>query len=182
MEKQKKSLITWIKNWCQEHQTLAEIIRFVIVGGIATVIDFLITGIALYLFEPSLYPKFYQVFFGGGSPKAYATVIATGIGFCTSLIVNYILSVVFVFSDKGNSKSKTGFLLFVVLSVIGLGINMLGMYIGYDLLGINEWITKIIMTLIVLVYNYVTRKIFIFKKESQENVDDKINENTVETK
>ena len=63
--------------------------------------------------------------------------------------------------------------MFLVLSAIGLGINMLGMWVGYDLIGINEWITKILMTLIVLVYNYVTRKLFIFKKVAvQENADD----------
>ena len=76
-------------------------------------------------------------------------------------------------SDKGNSKSVKGAILFLVLSAIGLGINMLGMWVGYDLIGINEWITKILMTLIVLVYNYVTRKLFIFKKVAvQENADD----------
>ena len=36
--------------------------------------------------------------------------------------------------------------------------------LGYDILNINEWVTKIIMTLIVLVYNYATRKLIIYKK------------------
>ena len=44
---------------------------------------------------------------------------------------------------------------------------MVGMWLGYDICGINEWITKILMTMIVLVYNYVTRKLFIFKSEAK---------------
>lgn len=167
---EKKGLIAWVMNYLRTHKTQAEILRFVIVGGIATLIDFFITGVILYAFDPNLYPHFYNVFFGGGKPKTIATVISTGVGFTVSLIVNYILSVVFVFSDKGNSKTKTGFLLFVVLSVIGLGINMLGMYLGYDLCHINEWIVKILMTIIVLVYNYITRKLFIFKKQEQKSI------------
>ena len=71
--------------------------------------------------------------------------------------------------------------LFVVLSVVGLLINMGGMYVGYDLLGINEWITKIIMTIIVLVYNYISRKLFIFKKK-EEVVDDTMEKNNQDAK
>lgn len=169
--KEKNGLIAWVMNYLRTHKTQAEILRFVIVGGIATLIDFFVTGVILYAFDPSLYPHFYNVFFGGGKPKTIATVISTGAGFTVSLIANYILSIVFVFSDKGNSKTKTGFLLFVVLSAIGLGINMLGMYVGYRLCHINEWIVKILMTIIVLVYNYVTRKLFIFKKATSNSSD-----------
>ena len=160
-----KKIIEWYKNFNEKHKSLCEIARFVIVGGIATLIDMFVMGLVLYAFEPSLYPKFYNVWIGGGDPKTIATVIGTGTGFVISLIVNYLLSVMFVYEDKGNSKSFKGVTLFVVLSVIGMLINMGGMWLGYDICGINEWITKIVMTLVVLVYNYITRKIFIFKKE-----------------
>lgn len=182
--KKENKLFVKIKDFSQKHKKLCEIIRFVIVGGIATVIDMLVMGIVLYLFEPALYPKFYNVWIGKvGDPKTIATVIGTGSGFVISLIFNYILSVLFVYEDKGNSKSVKGAVLFCVLSVIGLIINMVGMWIGYDLIGINEWITKIIMTLIVLVYNYTTRKLFIFKKGNkeelqQENLEEE-NKNTL---
>ena len=58
-----------------------------------------------------------------------------------------------------------GFLLFSLLSAGGLAIHLLGMYLGYDLLHINEWIVKIILTAVVLVYNYITRKVLIFRKK-----------------
>lgn len=172
--KKENKLVSWYKNFNEKHKKLCEIARFVIVGGIATVIDMLVMGLVLYAFEPGLYPKFYNVWIGKvGDPKVIATVIGTGAGFIVSLIANYILSVLFVYEDKGNSKSVKGAILFLVLSAIGLGINMFGMWLGYDIIGINEWITKILMTLIVLVYNYVTRKMFIFKKdaETEESVE-----------
>lgn len=167
--KKTNKLKNWYINFNNNHKKLCEIIRFVIVGGIATLIDYLVMGVVLYLFNPSLYPHFYNVWIGKiGEPTALATVVGTGLGFCVSLVANYLLSVLFVYEEKGNSKSAKGVLLFVVLSVIGLLINMLGMWVGYDLCHINEWITKIIMTLLVLVYNYVTRKLFIFKKNPPE--------------
>lgn len=168
--KKESKLIAWYKNFNATHKKFCEIARFVIVGGIATVIDMFVMGLVLYAFEPSLYPKFYNVWIGGGDPKTIATVIGTGTGFVVSLIFNYILSVLFVYEDKGKSKSVKGAVLFAVLSVIGMLINMGGMWLGYDVCGINEWVTKIIMTLIVLVYNYTTRKLFIFKTVKQDEI------------
>ena len=150
---------------------LREIVRFLIVGGGATVVDFLTMSLVLYLMQPEIYPDFLSIFLGGtAEPTTLATVIGTGAGFLVGLAFNYIFSVLFVYKEKGNSKTVGGFLLFAVLSAGGLLIHLLGMYLGYDLLHINEWIVKIVLTAVVLVYNYLTRKFFIFRKSSQTAV------------
>ena len=147
---------------------LREIVRFLIVGGVATVVDFLTMSLVLYLMQPEIYPDFLSIFLGGtAEPTTLATVIGTGAGFLVGLAFNYIFSVIFVYKEKGRSKTVGGFFLFAVLSAGGLGIHLLGMYLGYDLLHINEWIIKIILTAVVLVYNYLTRKIFIFHKNTR---------------
>jgi len=73
-----------------------------------------------------------------------------------------------VFIQKGNSKSALGFLEFALLSAVGLGLHELGMYVFNSLCGMNEWIVKILMTAVVLVYNYISRKAFIFKAKKPE--------------
>lgn len=164
------SLTKFFKDFNEKHKLFCEIVRFVIVGGIATLIDWLVMGIVLYIFDSSLYPHFYNVWIGKtGEPKTIATVVGTGLGFCVSLIFNYILSVIFVYNEKGNSKSAKGKILFAVLSLIGLFINMLGMWFGRDVCHINEWIIKVIMTIIVLIYNFVSRKLLIFKDKKTAN-------------
>lgn len=155
----------FLRNFREAHPAFCEIVRFLIVGGIATVVDMLVMGVVLYAFQPSLYPAFYNVFYGGGEPKTVATVVGTGCGFVAGLLVNYILAVLFVFDHKGKSKSVGGFLLFTLLSAVGLGIHLLGMYLGYTVFGINEWIVKAVLTLVVLVYNYVSKRLLLFKKE-----------------
>ena len=152
-----------IQNLTKKYPRLAEIIRFLIVGGSATIVDYLAMGITLYCFNPSLYPHFYNVWIGGDNPSTIATIIGTGIGFIAGLIFNYIFSILFVFHEKGESRSLKGFTIFTLLAIVGLLIHLVGMYLGYDLLHINEWIVKTFFTLVVLVYNYITRKIFIFK-------------------
>ena len=155
-----------------QNELLRELIRFCIVGGIATIIDMLVMGIVLYAFEPSLYPHFYNVWIGGDDPSTLATVIGTGTGFLSGLFFNYFLSVFFVFHEKGKSKSAFGFVVFAVISLIGLGIHLLGMYIGYDLLRINEWIVKIFLTAIVMVYNYVAKKLILFRRKKIAAADE----------
>ena len=156
--------MSFIKKLNEKYPLFMEIVRFGVVGVLATVVDMAAMGVVLYLFEPSLYSHFYNVWYGGGEPSTLATVVGTGTGFVLGLFVNYFLSVLFVFSEKGKSKSVYGFTVFAILSAIGLGIHLVGMYIGYDLLGINEWIVKIILTAIVMVYNYVSKKLLLFKK------------------
>ena len=146
--------------------TFWEIIRFLIVGGCATIADFLTMSLVLYWMQPEIYPSFLSIFFGGTEePSTAAAVLGTGCGFLAGLIVNYIFSVLFVYREKGNSKSVSGFLFFALLSAGGLAIHLAGMYLGYDLLHIDEWIVKIFLTAVVLVYNYLTRKFFIFRKK-----------------
>ena len=114
--------------------------------------------------------NFLNVFFNKGGVSTFIVVIGTGVGFIAGLIFNYIFSLLFVYRvyDK-NAKSRKGFILFLLFSLIGLIIQTLGVYIGYGLLNINEWIVKIIFVVIVLVFNYFTRKKYIFKNtESTE--------------
>ncbi len=157
-----------IQNFTAKYPRLAEIIRFLIVGGLATVIDYLVMGIVLYCFEPSLYPHFYNVWIGGGEPSTAATITGTGFGFTAGLIFNYIFSIIFVFQEKGDARTAKGFILFTLLSIGGLLINLGGMYLGYNILKINEWLVKTFFTLVVLVYNYITRKIFLFKGKTNQ--------------
>lgn len=142
-----------------------EFARFFFVGCLTTLLDMFIMGVILYLFDSSLYPKFYNVWFGqAGEPSTTATVIGTGVGFMLGIIASYLLSIFYVYKDKGNSRTLKGAVLFFALAIGGMALNMAGMWLGYDIIGINEWVTKIVMTLITLFYNYYTRKIFIFKK------------------
>lgn len=157
-----------IQRLTTKHPRLAEIIRFLIIGGLATILDYLAMGVTLYCFDPSLYPHFYNVWIGGGNPSTLATIVGTGTGFVAGLIFNYIFSILFVFHSQGNSRSAKGFLLFALLSFGGLLMHIVGMYLGYNLLHINEWIVKTFLTAVVLVYNYLTRKFFIFKSKSTE--------------
>ena len=87
----------------------------------------------------------------------------TGIAFSVSVVFNYILSVKWVFDvDKEKSKSKY-FILFIIFSIIGLILTEVIMHVGVKMLDFNYLIVKIVATAIVMVFNFITRKIFLEK-------------------
>ena len=120
-----------------------QIFKFGIVGGLAFLIDY---GLLFLLTE------FVNIHY----------LISSIISFIVSLIFNYILSIKWVF-DVTKKQTYKEVIVFVVLSVIGLGINQLVMYVGVDKLTIHYMLVKIISTFIVMIWNFITRKIFIEK-------------------
>lgn len=98
-------------------------------------------------------------------------LVANGLAFVFSAITNYILSIFFVFeTDKKANKVKQ-FIVFFALSVGGLIINEIIMHLGTSLLD-PLWnrsyiLVKPFATGVVMVYNFITRKFFIEKKDDK---------------
>lgn len=119
-----------------------QILKFGVVGIIATVVDF---GVLYVLSQPL-----------GMDP-----VISAGISFCVSLVFNYVASMRYVFTHREDMSRTREFVIFLVLSVIGLVINELIMAAGVAVLGngtVGVMGTKVIATAIVMVWNFVSRK------------------------
>lgn len=127
-----------------------QILKFGIVGGIAFVVDY---AIMVFLTEAFGVPY----------------LISSFISFCVSVVVNYLLSMRFVFVSRDDIKKRTEFISFLILSVIGLGINELVMYLVADVMIGDKMkraylVAKLVATFVVMVWNFVTRKIFLEKK------------------
>lgn len=119
-----------------------QIIKFGIVGGLAFLIDYGIMVLCKEVFK-------------------FDVLVAAGFGFTVSVIFNYIASVKWVFNvNENNSKSKQ-FITFIIFSIIGLIITEIIMYIGTDIMKISYLIVKVGATLIVMIFNFITRKLFL---------------------
>ncbi len=121
---------------------IAQLMKFGVVGVIAFVIDY---GLMVLLTEA----------FGVNY------LVSATISFTVSVVFNYVASMRYVFRHKEGMSRRREFVIFVVLSVIGLGINNLLMWVGTGLFGISYLITKLFATAVVMLWNFVTRKKFL---------------------
>ncbi len=153
-------------------QIFWEIFRFLLVGGTATAVDYIV----FYLFRQWILPP---SLLAASWWNVFSLAAATALGFTVGLIVNWLLSVSFVFRsvrNKEEASSKKSFLMFTIIGLIGLGITEIGVVALVHvfpeitlfgrtefLLPWKEWLAKAIMTCIVLAFNYVGRKLLIFK-------------------
>lgn len=88
------------------------------------------------------------------------SVAAAAVSFSVSVIINYLLSAHFVFDTRQSAHKARSFALFVVCSGIGLGLTVGIMKLGVDIWGLNYKLVKVAATGIVMVYNFVSRKLF----------------------
>ena len=119
-----------------------QILKFGVVGGIAFAID-------------------YGILFLLAKVIGLNELISAAISFIVSLTFNYFLSTKWVFEAKKQTPKEV--IIFVLLSVVGLGINEVLIYLGTKKLGIDVMIVKLFATAIVMVYNFITRKLIIEK-------------------
>lgn len=119
-----------------------QILKFGVVGGIAFIIDYSVLFICT---------EFFGIYY----------LISSLISFSVSTVFNYIASIKWVFDVNQKKSQKKNFILFIVFSVIGLVLNQLIMWFGVDMLHIYYMLVKIGATAIVMVFNFITRKMFL---------------------
>ena len=127
-------------------KTIFQLIKFGIVGVVAAIVD---VGVLVALREL----------------LKLDVLLSSAVSFSVSVVVNYFLSMRFVFKGKKQGVLRE-FVIFVVLSVGGLGLNQLIMWLGVKFLPLHYLGVKLFAMIFVPVYNFVTRKIFLEEKDA----------------
>ena len=130
----------------------AEKVRFAVVGGANTAIDFAILFILVTL----------------GLPTVVSNFISTSLALIFSFYANKN------FTFKNQTTDKTQFVYFLIITLIGLWIIqpliIEGVKMSLTTLSLNNYIVlfagKISATIVTLIWNYLLYKRFVFKKNN----------------
>ena len=116
-----------------------QILLFLVVGIMATVIDWVTYYFLCNVFSLSPY-------------------ISNILSFSISVLFNYMASAKWVFDFK-----KGSFMTFIIYSIIGLLLTELLLFIFIELLNLNKMLSKILATIITMIFNFLTRKLLMEK-------------------
>ena len=119
--------------------------RYLFVGGIATVVDW---GVLMALTELLQLHHLVSAIFA----------------FLAGLVTNFLLSKLLVFSaSEAKTNSLLEFLGYVLIGLVGLGMTELIMFLFTDCMSLHYMLSKAIATAVVLVWNYLARKLLLYK-------------------
>ena len=138
MELIAKLLVNDTNNW------LAQLFRYIIVGGIAFLVDY---GLLFLLTE---YFHFHYL-------------LSATISFIAGLIVNYAISTRWIFRNSKLDNRMMEFIIYSLIGVIGLLVNNAMLYLLTDCIHIHYMLSKPITAAIVMAWNFIGRKIILFK-------------------
>jgi len=135
--------------WHKSERTWVQFLRYAVVAAVGLVVDF---GGLVLLKEVG------HVFY----------LLAATISFVVALLVNYYLSIWWVFPASRFSR-KQEFMMFGAIGLVGLGLNDLMLWLLTSGLGIFYVWSKAISTVIVFFWNFFARKaIFALKPKVAE--------------
>jgi putative flippase GtrA len=127
---------------------LSPIIGYLFVGGSAALVDWGLFAILVYIIK---------------IPYLVAAIIS----FIIATFVNYVIGIKTIFTSgiKFNKKNEVSLVLLV--SSIGLLLNLAFLRMLSEIFLINVMLSKIIATIMTFAWNYSARMYFIFRKPSQ---------------
>ncbi len=127
----------------ESSETLVQLCRYSIVGGFAFAIDIS----TLYFMT-----RWLQVYY----------LASAACAFVLGLIVNYVLSINYVFDRRTVANKYAEFSLFAAIGVIGLGLNEGFLYFFTGLLGFHYLFSKVFTASLVYMWNFFARKYTLF--------------------
>lgn len=133
----KKLLVTdTINGWIQ-------LFRYLFVGGFAFIVDY---GL-LFVFT-----EFFHFHY----------LLSATISFVVGLVINYLLSTHWIFRHSRLQNKAAEFFIFGIIGVVGLLFNNLLLYTFTDGLHLHYMLSKLITAAIVMLWNFLGRKLILF--------------------
>jgi len=88
--------------------------------------------------------------------------LAQPAGQCAAVINSYFINKNWTFGKRKNYNISE-ILKFLLINGGSIGINIIGVYIFHDIIGVNKYICKIPIAFATIIINYFGNKLFVFK-------------------
>jgi putative flippase GtrA len=127
----------------QTDKTRIQLFRYIFVGGAAFLVDF----ITLFILT-----QYFGIYY----------LISAAIAFILGLIVNYLISIKWVFSNRKLERISFEFGIFAMIGIVGLVLNEFLIWFFTQDLQIFYLFSKILAAVVILFWNFFARKFMLF--------------------
>ena len=134
-------IMRWEKIMFKNNMWILQYAKFAVVGITSLMVDYV-----------------FMVFLTENTAFGLDYFQASAFSYTLSVFVNYILSMKYVFHGKEDMGKVKEASIFFVLSLVGLFLNQMMMWVAVELLGIYYVAAKLLSTLLVTNYNFISRK------------------------
>lgn len=121
-----------------------QLLRYTFVGGFAFIVDFS----SLFLLTEYLSIHY---------------LLSAAIAFVFGVITNYLLSIRWVFQNRTLKNRWLELGLFALIGIVGLGLNEIIIWLFTEWVGFHYLASKIVSTIVVFFWNFIVRKIALFR-------------------
>ena len=122
-----------------KNKTVTQAAKYLVVGGICTIVDMVL----LYILA-----EYIGLFY----------VLAAAISFTTGVALNYFLCTGWIFEESKIKNKGVEILMYFVISIIGLLINIVGIWLLTNFLSQHFMLSKFLATALTLIWNFCSRK------------------------
>ncbi len=123
-----------------------QFVRYFFVGGAAFIVDYGLLVILTELFN-------------------FHYLLSATISFIAGLVVNYLISISWIFKNSKLSNTILEFLIYGAIGVVGLLLNNVLLYFFTDIIHIHYMISKLITAALVMIWNFFGRRIILFNND-----------------
>lgn len=122
-----------------KNKTVTQAAKYLVVGGTCTIVDM---GL-LYVLT-----KYAGIYY----------VLAAALSFTTGVTLNYFMCTGWIFEESKIKNKGVEILLYFVISIIGLLINVAGIWLLTNFLALHFMLSKFLATALTLIWNFCSRK------------------------
>lgn len=122
-------------------KTITQAGKYLVVGGFCTIVDMWL------LYQLTSLGAHYM--------------LSAAVSFTTGVTLNYFMCTGWIFKESKIKNKGVEMLLYFVISIIGLLINLVGIWLLTELLALHYMLSKLLATMATFVWNFLSRKYFL---------------------
>jgi putative flippase GtrA len=135
----------------KQPRTIRQLIKFGLVGAIGSVVDFTV----LIVLKEGLLFNLY---------------VANTFSFSAAVFSNFLWNSIWTFRGTFRGRKRHRFIPFLLVSIMGLGINQFILYLTHEATGLDNFqygylLAKVVATIVVMIWNFIANKYWTFREQ-----------------